>query len=100
MAGSRAEIAAGAAVLALDTNSGLISTGFSSTHDTITAPTIIDYDALRLHAPEMVSDLPAGGQRLIQRADGYVATICAGEVTYENGEHTGAMPGRLIRGGR
>lgn len=61
---------------------------------------IIDYDALRLHAPEMVNDLPAGGQRLIQRADGYVATICAGEVTYENGEHTGAMPGRLIRGGR
>ena len=47
----------------------------------------------------MVYDLPAGGQRLIQKAHGYVATICHGEVTYEHGVHTGAMPGRLIRGG-
>lgn len=61
---------------------------------------IIDYDNVALHDPEMVYDLPAGGKRLIQKADGYVATICAGEVTYENGEHTGALPGRLIRGGR
>ncbi len=58
---------------------------------------IIDHDALRILPVEMVHDLPAGGQRLIQRSVGYVATICAGEVTYENGEHTGAMPGRLIR---
>ena len=61
---------------------------------------IIDYDRLALHDPEMVYDLPAGGKRIIQRAEGYVATICSGEVTYENGEHTGALPGRLIRGGR
>jgi N-acyl-D-aspartate/D-glutamate deacylase len=47
----------------------------------------------------MVYDLPAGGKRLIQRAHGYLATICAGEVTYENGQPTGAMPGRLLRGG-
>ncbi len=60
---------------------------------------LIDFDALALHDPEMVWDLPAGGRRLVQRADGYVATICAGEVTYEHGEATGAMPGRLIRGG-
>ena len=46
----------------------------------------------------MIYDLPAGGRRLIQKAQGYVATICSGEVTYENGKHTGAMPGRLIRG--
>jgi N-acyl-D-aspartate/D-glutamate deacylase len=61
---------------------------------------LIDYDALRLDDPQMVHDLPAGGRRLIQRAHGYRATICRGEVTYEHGEHTGAMPGRLIRGGR
>jgi len=61
---------------------------------------LIDYDALRLHAPEMAYDLPAGGKRLVQKATGYVATVCAGEVTYQNGEHTGALPGRLMRGGK
>ena len=61
---------------------------------------LIDYDKLGLEDPEMVYDLPAGGKRLIQRAHGYRMTICHGEVTYENGEHTGAMPGRLVRGGR
>ncbi len=60
---------------------------------------VIDYDALRLEAPEMVYDLPSGGKRLIQRAHGYRATICNGVVTYEDGVHTGALPGRLIRGG-
>ena len=45
----------------------------------------------------MVFDLPAGGRRLIQRADGYVATLVAGEVTVEHGEPTGARPGRLVR---
>jgi len=58
----------------------------------------IDLDQLRLHAPEMVFDLPAGGRRLVQRVDGYKHTIVSGEVTYENGRPTGAMPGRLIRG--
>jgi N-acyl-D-aspartate/D-glutamate deacylase len=61
---------------------------------------LIDYDRLSLEAPQMVYDLPAGGKRLVQRAHGYRATIKAGDVTYENGEHTGAMPGRLIRGGQ
>ena len=60
---------------------------------------IIDYNALALEAPEMTYDLPAGGKRLVQKARGYTATICAGEVTYEHGEHTGALPGRLVRGG-
>ena len=59
---------------------------------------VIDYDALGLEDPQMVHDLPAGGRRLIQRAHGYKATICHGEVTYEDGVHTGALPGRLIRG--
>ena len=58
----------------------------------------IDLDALRLHAPEMVFDLPAGGRRLIQRVDGYKHTVVTGEVTYEDGKPTGAMPGKLIRG--
>ena len=47
----------------------------------------------------MVYDLPAGGKRLIQKAQGYVMTMCNGEITYEDGRHTGAYPGRLIRGG-
>ncbi|HEX2849123.1 MAG TPA: amidohydrolase family protein [Acidimicrobiales bacterium] len=59
---------------------------------------LIDIDALRLHAPEMVFDLPAGGRRLVQRVDGYRATVVAGEVTFVDGEPTGARPGRLIRG--
>ena len=61
---------------------------------------LIDYDALTLMAPEVAYDLPAGGRRLIQRAEGYRATIVAGEVTYRDGEPTGALPGRLIRGAR
>ena len=59
---------------------------------------LIDYDGLKLHAPEMVYDLPASGKRLVQRAEGYRLTLNAGTVTYENGEHTGALPGRLVRG--
>jgi N-acyl-D-aspartate/D-glutamate deacylase len=61
---------------------------------------LIDLDALRLHAPEMVHDLPAGGRRLVQRVDGYRATIVSGEVTFENGEATGIRPGGLVRGGQ
>ena len=61
---------------------------------------LIDFQALALCEPEMVLDLPGGGRRLLQKARGYRATICAGHVTFEHGEHTGAMPGRLVRGGR
>ncbi len=60
---------------------------------------LIDFDALTLGRPEMVYDLPAGGKRLIQKADGYLLTLCNGEVTYRDGQHTGTKPGRLIRGG-
>jgi N-acyl-D-aspartate/D-glutamate deacylase len=59
---------------------------------------VIDYDKLHLYAPEVAYDLPAGGRRLMQRADGYVATIVAGEITYRHGTPTGALPGRLVRG--
>ena len=58
---------------------------------------IIDFDALQLHRPEAVFDLPAGGRRLVQRADGYDMTIKAGEVIFKAGEHTGALPGKLVR---
>lgn len=61
---------------------------------------VIDIDALTLHAPSVVRDLPAGGRRLRQMADGYAATIVSGCVTYRNGEHSGALPGRLVRNGR
>jgi N-acyl-D-aspartate/D-glutamate deacylase len=59
---------------------------------------LIDLDRLALPSPQMVYDLPASGQRLIQRAHGYQATILKGAVTFENGEATGALPGRLVRG--
>jgi N-acyl-D-amino-acid deacylase len=59
---------------------------------------LIDFDRLRLHAPRALYDLPAGGRRLTQDADGYVATLVSGEVTYREGEATGNLPGRLVRG--
>ena len=58
---------------------------------------VIDFDALALERPAMVWDLPAGGRRLLQGARGYAATIVGGQVTYRNGEATGALPGRLVR---
>jgi N-acyl-D-aspartate/D-glutamate deacylase len=61
---------------------------------------LIDLEALRLHPPEMVFDLPAQGRRLVQRADGYRMTIQSGVPIYEDGEPTGALPGRLLRGPR
>jgi len=59
---------------------------------------VIDLDRLTLHPPELIADLPAGGTRLMQAAEGYVATIKRGEVIAENGTLTGARPGRLQRG--
>lgn len=59
---------------------------------------LIDFDALKLGRPWLAFDLPAGGKRLLQKADGYVATIKSGVVTFRNGEATGARPGRVIRG--
>jgi N-acyl-D-aspartate/D-glutamate deacylase len=59
---------------------------------------VIDLDALAVHPPTIVNDLPAGGRRLMQTASGYRYTIKRGTVTFEDGEHTGAMPGALVRG--
>ncbi len=59
---------------------------------------VIDFDKLRVEAPKMAFDLPAGGKRLLQRARGYDATIVSGEIVYRDGVETGALPGRLVRG--
>ncbi|MFT6609843.1 MAG: N-acyl-D-aspartate/D-glutamate deacylase, partial [Qipengyuania sp.] len=59
---------------------------------------IIDMDRLKLGKPWLAFDLPAGGKRLLQKAEGYVATIKNGKVTFREGEWTGAAPGGLIRG--
>jgi N-acyl-D-aspartate/D-glutamate deacylase len=59
---------------------------------------VVDLDGLTLHAPRMVHDLPAGGKRLVQRADGYRHTFVAGTEVVADGEWTGATPGRLVRG--
>lgn len=61
---------------------------------------IIDLDSLQMEPPHMEQDLPAGGQRLLQGARGYTATIVAGDVVMEDGKLTGAKPGRLYRAGR
>ncbi len=62
---------------------------------------VIEFDHMKLHAPEIVYDLPAGGKRLIQKADGYTATIVNGVVAFRNGEPTDVpLQGRLIRGAR
>ena len=58
---------------------------------------LIDFARLRSLAPEQVRDLPAGGTRLIQRAEGYVSTLVAGQAILYNGEDTGARPGAAVR---
>jgi N-acyl-D-aspartate/D-glutamate deacylase len=59
---------------------------------------VINHAAVRLHKPVITHDLPAGGRRLDQAADGYVATIVSGEIIAENGVPTDARPGKLVRG--
>ena len=59
---------------------------------------IFDHDTINAHAPELVQDLPAGGTRLLQRSQGYAATIKRGVVTVQDGELTGEHPGSLMRG--
>ena len=59
---------------------------------------VIDLEKVQLGKPWLAFDLPAGGKRLLQKADGYVCTIKSGEVTFRDGEYLGVHPGRLIRG--
>ena len=58
---------------------------------------VVDLAALRLHHPELRHDLPAGGRRLVQTADGYTATLVSGTPIFENGAETGTRPGKLVR---
>jgi len=58
---------------------------------------IIDLDNLHLPPPRIVRDLPGGGRRLLQGANGYIATLVSGEVVIADGDVTGARPGRLLR---
>jgi len=73
---------------------GLIAPGYKADIN------IIDFDRLQLHAPELAYDLPAGGRRLVQRAAGYAATIVSGAPVARDGIASGALPGRLVRGGQ
>jgi len=73
---------------------GLVKAGYKADLN------VIDLERLHLYAPHVTYDLPTGGRRLSQRADGYDATIVSGVVTYRNGRSTGALPGRLVRGSR
>ncbi|MGI8794573.1 MAG: N-acyl-D-amino-acid deacylase family protein [Acidimicrobiales bacterium] len=61
---------------------------------------VIDFERLTLRPPKMHFDLPAGGKRLLQTAEGYLHTFVNGTETYTNGAPTGALPGRLVRGAR
>ena len=58
---------------------------------------LIDFDGLKLHAPEVTYDLPCNEKRLVQRAEGYRATLVNGEVVYRDGAAAGPLPGRLIK---
>ncbi|MCA8928844.1 MAG: amidohydrolase family protein [Alphaproteobacteria bacterium] len=73
---------------------GLIAPGYKADVN------VIAFDRLQLHPPRVVHDLPEGGRRLVQQADGYEATIVSGVVTRRNGEATGALPGRMVLGRR
>jgi N-acyl-D-amino-acid deacylase len=70
---------------------GLIGVGYKGDLN------VIDYDNLKLHPPHASYDLPAGGRRLSQEAEGYVATIVSGVVTFRDSKPTGNLPGRLVR---
>jgi N-acyl-D-aspartate/D-glutamate deacylase len=59
---------------------------------------VIDFDKVKLGKPWLAFDLPAGGKRLLQKADGYAYTIKSGQVTFKDGAYQGVHPGRLIRG--
>jgi N-acyl-D-aspartate/D-glutamate deacylase len=61
---------------------------------------VIDFENLTTRAPRLVADLPAGGQRVLQAADGYLHTVVSGVGVYAGGEATGELPGRLVRGGQ
>jgi len=60
---------------------------------------LIDFKNLQVQKPELVHDMPANGRRFVQRVEGYEATLVAGAPIFERGQHTGALPGKLVRAG-
>jgi len=89
----RRATSAAAAAVGLD-DRGVVAPGYRADLN------VIDHQRLLLRRPDVVDDLPAGGHRLLQRADGYLHTFVAGVETQRDGEPTGALPGRLVRGCR
>jgi N-acyl-D-aspartate/D-glutamate deacylase len=73
------------------TDRGLLAPGYKADIN------VIDFQRLRLRAPEVVYDLPTGGKRLVQKAEGYRHTFVSGIETLRDDNHTGALPGRLVR---
>ncbi|MBS0242468.1 MAG: amidohydrolase family protein, partial [Proteobacteria bacterium] len=71
---------------------GLIATGYKADIN------VIDYDRLTVRAPEVRYDLPKGGRRLVQKITGYEATVLSGTIVRRQGERTGALAGRMLRG--
>ena len=61
---------------------------------------VIDFNGMRMQKPELIHDMPANGRRFVQRVTGYEATFVAGQPIFERGEHTGALPGKLVRAPR
>jgi N-acyl-D-aspartate/D-glutamate deacylase len=86
----RRQTSATAAAVGLD-DRGVLAPGYRADVN------VVDFDALRIHPPELVHDLPGGSKRLVQRATGYRHTFVAGTETFADGEWTGATPGRLVR---
>ncbi len=74
------------------TDRGLLKPGY------VADINVIDMNTISPGMPKLVHDLPAGGRRLVQKPEGYRATIIAGQVFMRDGEHTGALPGKLLRG--
>jgi len=73
-------------------NRGLLREGYAA--DVV----VFDPDRIAPMLPELVYDLPAGARRLKQKSAGIAATVVNGEVLMRHNEHTGALPGQLIRG--
>ncbi|MDA9314622.1 D-aminoacylase, partial [Alphaproteobacteria bacterium] len=61
---------------------------------------VINFSELNISSPEVLYDLPAGGRRLVQRINGFDATIVSGQLVSEFGVSTETLPGRLVRGTR
>jgi N-acyl-D-amino-acid deacylase len=61
---------------------------------------VIDFNGMCMQKPELIHDMPANGRRFVQRVTGYEATVVAGQPIFERGEHTGALPGKLVRAPR